>query len=562
MKRTLVLLLPVVLLFASLAAPAWAGSIEDGNKALDAKAWEKAADHFRKALEKDAANADAAIGLARAAIGGTLTEAYFEAEEVLHAAIARNPKRRDTRRALGDVFLASAKNKVTDPKSMEFTFKDAKATFEKLVEEDKKDEAAAVGLAQALYNLAAFDEAIGVLDAFTSKSKSDGSALYWKGQILYTKAVDAYRASGQLDETVKGDFRKAQGAYLAATQADPKAFDAWMQLGYAGQYLGETDEAQKAYEKAMDLAPQSLAPLRGIEALYYYRAKDYPAALVALQKAHPDNVPVHFFLGFQALQAKKYDEAVKSLTAFEKKAKEPGMVWAILAQAYAGKGDEDKAARLFDKALEHNPNDTVAADAIDQRLRKKFLGKVMSSPKAALEMAQAYESLFEKAPNNVWVRNNLAFVLREAVTKHQGNAKWKPVLDACVKVYEDATQLSEQHLGGGREANTAYPTRHSYAGVINDTGLMFHYYPSIRDIEKAEDFYLRALELTEDGYQDAFTNLEKIYRAQQRWDELYELATACAENLKLTDGKPNPTARAYARGVAARLEQEGKVGGD
>ena len=72
--------------------------------------------------------------------------------------------------------------------------------------------------------------------------------------------------------------------------------------------------------------------------------------------------------------------------------------------------------------------------------------------------------------------------------------------------------------------------------------------------------YHDALDLTEDGYQDAFTNLEKIYRAQERWDELHELATACGQSLKQTNGQPNSTGRAYARGVAARLEQEGKVG--
>ena len=562
MKRTLQVFLPALVLGLVLPlAPVWAGAVEDGQKALDAKAFDKAADHFRKALEKSAGDADAAIGLAKAAIGGALTDAYYEAEEALYRALDANPKRRDARLALGDIYIVSARNKVTDPKSMEFTLKDAKSTFEKLHKEDPSDEAAAVGLARAMYWLAMYDDGVGVLDGFMAKSKSKGDALYWKGKLFYTQAEDAYRRSGALDEAVKDLFRKAHGSYVAATEADAKNFEAWIQRGYAGQYLGETDDAQKAYEKAMDLDPQSMAPLRGIEALYYYRAKEYPAALAALAEAHPDNVPVHFYLGFQALAAKKFDEAIESLSAFEKKSNNPGMVWTHLAAAHAGKGDAETAAKLYDKALDFNPNDDFAAAAIDQGLRAKYAKDALAGDlDAALAMIKAYEKLFERAPGNVSVRNNVAFVLREAVTPRQREAKWKPVLDACVGIYEDASRLSEAQLSGGREANTAYTTRHSFAQVINDTGLMFQYYPSHLDLEKAEDLYLRALELTDDGYQDAFTNLEKIYKAQKRYDELHELASSCAQNLKQADGTPNTTGRAYARGVAARLEQEGKVG--
>lgn len=561
MKRTLPVFLFALLTLALIATPALADAVGDGKKALDAQAWEKAAGHFQKALEKKANDAEAAVGLARAAIGGELTDLYFMAEEALYKVIEGRPNRRDARLALGDLYIASAKSKVTDPKSMEFTFKDAMATFKKLLKEDGKDEAAAVGLARSMFNLAMFDDAVGALDQFMAKNESKGPALYWKGKLLYTQALDAYRAAGKIDEGVKELFRKAQGSYLAATQVNPEHFDAWIQLGYATQYLG--GDAQEAYEKAMDLDPQSMAPLKGIEALYYYRAKEYPAALEKLIEAHPDNIPVHFYVGFQALAAKQYDKAIESLGRFEKKADEPGMVWTHLAKAYAGKGDDDQAAKLFDKALGFNPDDLVAAEGIDQQLRKKHFPTVGSSPKHALEMAAAYEKLFRRAPNNVWVRNNIAFILREVITRHPGEAKWRPVLDACVRIYEGASELAEQQLRG-REATTPFSTRFGYAGVISDTGLMYQFYPSIKDYEKAEDYYIRALELTQDGYKDAFANLGKIYEEQEKWDALHELATSCGQNLKMLNGQPESTARAYARGVAARLEQEGKVkvGGD
>lgn len=551
MTRVLPVLFLVVLGIV-LAPAAQAGALDDGKEALAAGDYAAAAEAFEKVLKKSPTDPDAAIGLARARIGAGDPDAFVGAEETLLDTREAHPKRADVKIALGDLYLAMAKTKISNPQAMKFILEDAKATFQAVLDADPSNEDAAVGVARSLYESADFAGAIGVLDAFLAETKGEGKAWYWKGQTWYLQALDAYRNAGQLDENVKGLFRKAAGAYMTATKLDPQTFDAWMQLGYAHQYLGETASAREAYEKAMDLDPQSMMPLKGIEALFYYEQEKYPAALKELATSHPDNVALDFFVGFNALQRKDWSEALRAFRAFEKEAKTPAFVWVHMAKAYEGQGDAANARKHFRKALEANPDDVVAADGIDRALRAEHGQGAATSAQAALAMAKAYDELFELAPNNVWVRNNVAFILREAVTPHQGQGAWRPVLDACVEIYEDASRLVERQITG-REGTTPYTTRHSYAGVLNDTGLMYQYYPAIQDLQKAEDYYLRALDITQDGYFDAFNNLEKIYRGQGRTDDLRELAAAAAEGLKQPDGSDNATGRAYARGVLQKL---------
>ena len=103
---------------------------------------------------------------------------------------------------------------------------------------------------------------------------------------------------------------------------------------------------------------------------------------------------------------------------------------------------------------------------------------------AAKGLADAYKSLLALAPKNVYVRNNLGFVLRDVVTmsgKRNGemtevDGKALPLLKESQRVYDEATSI----IGELRPEITVLPyeTRYAYAQIINDTGLMFWYYPT------------------------------------------------------------------------------------
>jgi tetratricopeptide (TPR) repeat protein len=547
-------LLPLVL--ALTVVPALAGPAEDARKAADERRWFDAAEAWTKILK---GNREAALGLTTAVIEGNLTEMFLPAEDALQTLLAKRKNDREVRLALGNLFIAQARSK-TDQQAMKFIFEDAKEQFRILREADPKDEEAVVGLARTHYWMAFFDDALTALEDFLNRDESRGPALYWKGQICYVQALDAYRQAGAIDETAKELFQKAKDAYQAAVAVQPELFDAWLQLAYSAQYLGGDDNlavALGAYESALALDNESFMPLKGIEALYFHKPDEYLPHLASLAKKHPANCAVYFYMGFRQLHNKDHDAAVKSFTTYVNKSRTPEKAWTFLGQAFDGRGDEDEAMNAYVKALELNPDDAVAAGALDVRLFNEHLARAKASVANAMEALKAYADLLRMAPRNPKVRNNLAFLLRDAIDANGKAASWNKVLDECIRLYVEASELVEQQVAGREETFPAV-TLYDLAGVVNDTGLMFQYYAARRDLEKAEEYYLRSLELTGDAYADAFGNLVQVYLEQERWQEAYDLARDCADVVTTKEGAPHPN-RAVARQIMDRLVSEGKV---
>ena len=79
-------------------------------------------------------------------------------------------------------------------------------------------------------------------------------------------------------------------------------------------------------------------------------------------------------------------------------------------------------------------------------------------------------------------------------------------------------------------AELPFSERWIYAGILNDTGLMVHYFKPIQDLERAEDLYLQAFRLTDGAYMDAyFYNLQFLYGfelddREEIWLELADIA--------------------------------------
>lgn len=550
------LLLVPLLLTVLLAGSVLASPTGDARDAAKEQRWQDAADAWLQVLEKNPADREAALGIAKAVIEGGLIDLQVEAGDALLAVLEKKEDDRNARLALGDLFIATARSK-TDQQAMKFIFEDAKQQFTTLLEARPSDEDAAVGLARTHYWMAFFSDALMVLDEYLATNKSKGPALYWKGQIYYLQALDAYRASGQIDDAAKALFQKARGSYEAAATADSTYMDAWMQLGYACQYVGALEDAQAAYENAMALDRESHMPLKGIAALYHYRPDEYLPALKALKKKYEGNLAVDFFIGFTQLTNKDYDAAIESLGTYVKRSKIPGSAWHYLGRALDGAGREDEAKEAYLTALKENPADEASAEQLDRRLRSEHASNAGASLSNAKATIAAYKELFDLAPTAYSARNNAAFILREAFARHQNDQSWMPVLDECIRLYVEASDLIEKQIEG-REETLGDVQLWNLAGTINDTGLMLQYYPAREDLEKAEEYYIRALELTGDGYADAYANLAKIYQKQGRLQEAYELARDCAESLRNADGSTHP-GRRLAQQHMNQLANSGKV---
>ncbi|MHC5011770.1 MAG: tetratricopeptide repeat protein, partial [Planctomycetota bacterium] len=361
-----------------LAVPALAGPLEDAKKAEEAKQWADAAELYAQVVEGDASNREAILGLARSATEGYLESHFVRAEEGLNGLLDAEDGDREARLARGRLFLAKGAV-VTDPTTKKFVYEDAKVDFQALVDANASDEEAVVGLARAYYEVADFETAVQVVDTFLAEGQSDGSALFWKGQVFYLLATDAFGRTNDLNAEAADYFSKAAGAYEASATADPKGVDALMQLAYCRQYLGERDQARAAYEKVMDLEPENELPLRGIEALYRYEQDEYGRILSELAQKHPKNVPLLFYRGYRHLVRKEWDEAIANFSAYARRATNPGRVWLFLGQAHEGKGDGGKAEEAYVKALAANPDDQEAAGALDRRLREAHFESATSN---------------------------------------------------------------------------------------------------------------------------------------------------------------------------------------
>ena len=396
-RRVLHLSLALLLATGLLAAPAAASPTSDARDAAKEERWPAAADAWMQVLEKSPANREAALGLAEAVVAGGLLELQVPAEDALQAVLEKKKDDRDARLALGDLFIARARSK-TDPQAMKFIFEDAKLQFQTLLDARPTDEEAAVGLARTHYWTAFFSDALQVLDDFLAQNKSNGPALFWKGQIYYLQALDAYRAAGQIDDATKQLFQDARGAYEAAAKVRSDDLETWMQLGYACQYVGALEDAQAAYEKAMAIDRESHMPLKGIAALYHYRQDEYLPALQALAAKFPENRAVHFFLGFLQYSKQDYDAAIESLGTYVERARDPGAAWHYLGRALDGAGRGDEAVAAYRKALEANPADDASAAQLDQRLVEEHASGVGSSLSNAKAAIAAYKQLFALVP--------------------------------------------------------------------------------------------------------------------------------------------------------------------
>ncbi len=541
----------VTLVLAALVAPAFAGGVEEGKRLAKDGRHADAAAAFREALKASPTNREAILGLARAAADGRLGgEAYGEVEGRLRG-LFKDKEDREARIALGYVFLAWIAED-------ERYRADADDQFRRLLRADPADDEAAVGLARMYYAGADYDNGLKTLDEVLAKKPGSGLALYWKGELLYDRATQAFGRVKTVDDDVRGMFEKALGAYEASTKADPARFDAWMKTGYCAQYLAGVDPskqavAQAAYEKAIDLDGESQLPLKGLAALHRSKPEAWVEALTRLVKEKPKAPAVTYWWAYQLRSSGKTEEAEKAYRAFAAASRFPALGWYEIGTLLAEKGDAPGAKKAFERSLELDPKHVragAAVDALVAALNGRAQEAVRDGVKAKA-LLRDYEALANLVPWSSGVRNDAGFFAREAFNETKDPA----ILQASVKWYVAASALIPE-LREDLVESTPYPTRHGWAQILNDTGLMFQYYDATRDLGKAEAYYRKAMEWTQHGYWDAYGNLMKILKAASRWQDAFDFATACADGIKKENGEPNESFRGTCRGEAEMLAKK------
>ncbi|PIR26911.1 MAG: hypothetical protein COX62_02285 [Deltaproteobacteria bacterium CG_4_10_14_0_2_um_filter_43_8] len=120
---------------------------------------------------------------------------------------------------------------------------------------------------------------------------------------LKDQAVDAFK---------KSDFDTAWASLNAASSIDEKDAEVWNNLGVVLRKRGETEKAEKAFKKALDLRPNYPESLNNIAILDIHK-QDYDTATTHLQKAlelKPNYAEALFHLALVSDLNKKTDDAL------------------------------------------------------------------------------------------------------------------------------------------------------------------------------------------------------------------------------------------------------------
>ncbi len=196
----------------------------------------------------------------------------------------------------------------------------------------------------------------------------------------------AWIALGQLLETAKPD--EAISAFTQAAMLDPGDPDPHLAAGTLLENQHKPAEAEKEYQRALSIAPESAEVLTTLSN-FYMREKRFDDAQVALKKLvslHPNDAGAHFQLGRMLAIANKNDEAIAEIEAGLKLDPSDSKAQRDLADICAGSGKYDRAAELYGTLLNLNPNDAT----LHFGLGRVFL-KQKKYPDAQQQLAKAVQ---------------------------------------------------------------------------------------------------------------------------------------------------------------------------
>jgi len=183
---------------------------------------------------------------------------------------------------------------------------------------------------------------VAVKDAYTSRSPAN--------QKLLDKAVDA-AANKNMTEAIK--------LMQEVVAADPNDFIAWSGLGTLYRSESKTSDAEKAYNRALELKPDLMTALLNLGKLHL-SAKAYDKAIAVFEKAaaaDPTSADAFHFLGESYLQAKLGSKAVPALNeAIRLAPAEKAELHLRLAALYDAAGLKDRAAAEYKAFLIKRPD--------------------------------------------------------------------------------------------------------------------------------------------------------------------------------------------------------------
>ncbi len=197
-----------------------------------------------------------------------------------------------------------------------------------------------------------------------------------------------------LQDSVLAEYRQSQ-------QINADRPEAHLNLGVLHHQLGELEEAERAYQRALSMVPSSVPVRINLADLYREQNRDEEGEKLLRQALviSPDDGDVYHSLGLLLVRQKRYQEAIDALERAARLRPDRWRYSYILAVALQETGQVAKALETLKKAHDRHPDN----------LELLMLLTTLNRDSGALEEAILYANkLIEGVPDNTMFRQLLA----------------------------------------------------------------------------------------------------------------------------------------------------------
>ncbi len=229
-------------------------------------------------------------------------------------------------------------------------------------------------------------------------------------------------AAGRLDE---GMLRRASEQFEQVTEKDPSDVDAWVTLGRLRRMAQNSVEAEKAFQKALELDPDNEYALHGL-ALLYSDLGDTKTAVVMWRRLAERNPHPRVLRALAAslTQVRDYSGAVETLRRALKLAPRDLEVKRELAENLLLKEDYEEAARVYEELAQAQPRDAQYPLRLSQIYRQQ---RDLTRAREAHQRAQSLDSA------SLEIQYNEVNLLEAEGQFQQAIARLKQLLDSTAR---------------------------------------------------------------------------------------------------------------------------------
>ncbi|NTV51646.1 MAG: tetratricopeptide repeat protein [Candidatus Firestonebacteria bacterium] len=318
--------------------------------------------------------------------------------------------------------------------------------------------------------------------------KDDPNALFNTGLALYQN----------------GKFKEAIPPLRRLLDLSPNDEMALVLLGTIHLQIDSLDDAEKYYQKTLDINAKNIDALNNLS-LVYYKQKRYEAAISELLQslsAQPNNSDTLLTLATIYSEAGKNDEAVATYRRLVQSDPKSAKAYKFLADVYFQKGQYDEIIRLY-----KNADDQISknADSLTN------LGFAYLYKNDLNQAAKYFNTSNQLSPNKAETHYGLGIINRR-----QAN------LDAAIKEFKEATVLNSNYTNAFQELSISYEDKGDYLKALYYAHQVLKNMPDDASVNsryqvlknKAVDYYLRkgSQAYLDNDFAGAVTHWEKVLK--------------------------------------------------